>query len=208
MSHANPRAQAVVFDLGMVLIHVAYSRSAQRLAPHCDVDADAVRQALDQSPLLHDFESGRIPFETFAARFRAATGYRGDDALFRRLFGDIFDPLPEMIDFLGGLKREGVPVYLLSNTNEIAVEHVRRAYPFYGLFDAHILSHEVGCMKPMAPIYEAVERASGLPGHGLFFIDDRAENIDAALARGWHGIVHSSAQATMEACRAWLATPR
>ena len=63
-------------------------------------------------------------------------------------------------------------------------------------------------MKPKPAIYEAVERASGLDGPGLFFIDDRAENIDAALARGWHGIVHSNPRDTMEACRAWLATPR
>ncbi len=208
MPPATPSRKAVVFDLGMVLIHVAYSRSAQNLAPHCDVDAPAVQHALDQSPLLHAFESGQIDFDAFVSGFRSVTGYRGDDALFRSLFADIFEPLPEMISFLQELRASGTPAYLLSNTNEIAAEHVRRAYRFYGLFNAHVLSHEVGCMKPKPAIYEAVERASGLDGPGLFFIDDRAENIDAALARGWHGIVHSNPRDTMEACRAWLATPR
>lgn len=100
--------KAVVFDLGMVLIHVAYSRSASALAPHCEVGPDVVQRALDQSPLLHAFESGRIPFSSFVSEFRTATGYRGDDATFRALFADIFHPLPEMIDFLGALRAEGV----------------------------------------------------------------------------------------------------
>ena len=199
--------KAVVFDLGMVLIHVAYSRSAKALAPHCEVGPDVVQSALDQSPLLHAFESGRIPFSSFVSEFRATTGYRGDDATFRALFADIFHPLPEMIDFLGALHAEGVPAYLLSNTNEIAAEHVDRSYPFYRLFNGHVLSHEVGCMKPKPPIYEAVEIMSGLSGPGLFFIDDRPENVEAALARGWHGIVHSDPHATIASCRRWLAGP-
>lgn len=206
MNPALPPRPAVVFDLGMVLISVAYRRAAQALAPLCTVDADAVQRALDQSPLLHAFESGRIPFAAFVGEFRDATGYGGDDATFRSRFADIFEPLPDMIRFLGALRDEGIPTYLLSNTNEIAVEHVARSYPFYRLFHGHVLSHEVGCMKPKEPIYEAVERMAGTAGPNLFFIDDRAENIDAARARGWQGIIHTDARATIEACRCWLAT--
>ena len=206
MTSSPPVRPAVVFDLGMVLISVAYRRAAQALAPLCAVDADAVQRALDQSPLLHAFESGQIPFATFVGKFRSSTGYRGDDATFRAMFADIFEPLPEMIRFLGALRDERIPTYLLSNTNEIAVEHVARSYPFYRLFTGHVLSHEVGCMKPKAPIYEAVERMAGTSGANLFFIDDRAENIDAAHARGWHGIVHNDPLATIQACRRWLAT--
>ncbi len=207
MNPTTTSPRAVVFDLGMVLIHVAYSRSARNLAPFCKVDAAAVQRALDQSPLLHAFESGDISFTTFVESFRSTTGYSGDDTVFRQFFADIFDPLPEMIDFLGQLDAEGIPTFLLSNTNEIAAEHVRRSYPFYRLFDAHVLSHEVGCMKPKPAIYEAVERVSGLQGPALFFIDDRPENIDAALARGWHGIIHRSPSDTIAACRRWLSQP-
>ena len=39
--------------------------------------------------------------------------------------------------------------------------------------------------KPEAAIYAALEEATGLSGAELFFTDDRADNIDAAEARGW-----------------------
>ena len=201
MSPSNRPPKAVVFDLGMVLLHFAFRRAAEALAPHCDEDASFVQRTIDQSPLLHAYESGRIPFAEFLASFRAATGYRGDGPMFRRLFADIFEPFPEMVGFLGQLGAESIPTYLLSNTNEAAVEHVRGTYPFYGLFTGHVLSYEVGCMKPLPPIYETVETLSGLNGPSLFFIDDRAENIEAALARGWHGIVHSDPAVTIAACR-------
>ena len=41
-------------------------------------------------------------------------------------------------------------------------------------------------MKPDAAIYQALEVATGRSSAALLFFDDRADNIDAARARGWH----------------------
>jgi len=45
-------------------------------------------------------------------------------------------------------------------------------------------------MKPDAPIYEAVERMTDRRGPDLIYLDDRPENVEAGLARGWHAILH------------------
>jgi 2-haloacid dehalogenase len=45
----------------------------------------------------------------------------------------------------------------------------------------------MGVTKPSPAIYEGVEADCGVRPGALLFVDDRAENIAAAMARGWHG---------------------
>ncbi len=61
-------------------------------------------------------------------------------------------------------------------------------------------------MKPDAEIYAEAERRFGLDPRTTVFIDDRAENIKAARARGWSGIEHSDYHQTVRRCRHWRVT--
>ena len=63
-------------------------------------------------------------------------------------------------------------------------------------------SYLAGVMKPHADIYAEAERRFGLVPAATVFIDDRADNIEAARARGWAGIVHSGHDSTREALHA------
>ena len=56
-------------------------------------------------------------------------------------------------------------------------------------------------MKPDAGIFAEAERRFGLEPRATVFIDDRPENIDAARARGWQGILHSGHASTVNALR-------
>ena len=90
------------------------------------------------------------------------------------------------------LRQRGLPAFIFSNTNELAAEHIRRTFPFYGNFDGYILSYQHGAMKPDAPLYEVVEHASACRGAEILYLDDRPENIAAGAARGWQVILHES----------------
>jgi HAD superfamily hydrolase (TIGR01509 family) len=57
-------------------------------------------------------------------------------------------------------------------------------------------------MKPHEGIYIEAERRFALEPAETVFIDDRADNIASARARGWHGIVHSGYPTTVTALRA------
>jgi FMN phosphatase YigB (HAD superfamily) len=85
-----------------------------------------------------------------------------------------------------------MPTYVFSNTNELAILHVSRCFPFYNTFDGHILSYEHKSMKPDARLYEVVERMSGHRGSSLLYLDDRPENIAAGAGRGWQVILHET----------------
>ncbi len=104
---------------------------------------------------------------------------------------DIFTPIEPMLALRAALRARGVPLYVLSNTNELAVEFIRAHYPWFAEFDGHILSYEHGAMKPAAALYAATERLSGRRGAELFYFDDRPENVEAARARGWQAVVHT-----------------
>ena len=185
-----PVPQAVVFDLGKVLLDFDYTRAARALSVHSDLPAVEFKRIVDQSPLLHRYESGQMTTVEFITEVRRLTGYRGGDDLFRTAFADIFDEITDMIALQRNLRERGVPTYVFSNTNELAVGHIRRAHAFFGGFDGYIYSHEARCMKPAPGIYEALERLAGLSGADLLYLDDRAENIAAGAARGWRTILH------------------
>jgi HAD superfamily hydrolase (TIGR01509 family) len=90
------------------------------------------------------------------------------------------------------LRRRGIPTYIFSNTNDLAIEHIRRNFPFFQNFDGYIFSYEVGAMKPEAKIYDALEAMTGRRGTDIIYIDDRLENIEAGAARGWRTILHET----------------
>jgi HAD superfamily hydrolase (TIGR01509 family) len=83
-----------------------------------------------------------------------------------------------------------VPLYIFSNTNDLAIGHIRRNFPFFAEFDDFVLSYEHGAMKPDAKLYEVVERLAGRRGGQLLYLDDRIENVEAGRARGWQVIHH------------------
>lgn len=196
-SSESVRPQAVVFDLGKVLLDFDYRIAARALAPQSRFGAEKFKLVLDQSPLLHRYESGEISTAEFFTEVCQLTGYHGSPAEFRAAFGDIFAEILPMIELQRKLHTRDVPTFIFSNTNEIAVRHVRRRFPFFSGFTGYIFSHEVGCMKPGAKIYEAIEAITGKTGADLLYLDDRSENIAAGAARGWQTILHHNPAVTV-----------
>ena len=196
------KPSAVIFDLCKVLLDFDYSITARALADQCAVPAEELRQHIDQSPLLLKYESGDMTTEQFYEIVREAAGYRGDYETFRAAFGGIFAEIPPMVELHRELKAAGIPCYIFSNTNEVAIHHVRSNFPFFAGFDGYVYSHIVGAMKPEAKIYEAIESLTGHKGDDLLYIDDREENILAGRERGWRAIHHTAPETTIAAVRA------
>lgn len=192
-----PIPKAVVFDLGKVLLDFDYRIAARTLAPKSRFDAEEFKRVVDQSPLLHRYESAEIGTAEFFTEVGRLTGFHGTLAEFRAAFGDIFSEIPAMIALHRELRERGVPTFIFSNTNEIAVGHIQERFPFFAHFTGYVYSHEVGCMKPAPKIYEAIEALTGLTGADLLYLDDRAENVEAGAARGWQTILHHDPAVTV-----------
>ena len=185
------KPSVVVFDLGKVLVDFDYSIAGRRIAAQSDLSAAEVQAFLDHSPLLVRYETGQMSRQEFFEIVSDHTGFRGTPGEFGALFADIFSEMPEMIELHAALRGKAVPTYIFSNTNDLAVTHIRRRFPFFSKFDGYILSYEVGAMKPHAKIYEALEAMSGKRGEDILYLDDRRENVEAGAARGWRVILQT-----------------
>jgi FMN phosphatase YigB (HAD superfamily) len=188
-----------IFDLGKVLVDFDYSIAAKKIAARSTKSPADLHAFLGSSPLLVEYESGRLTRQTFYDAIRDAIGFQGDLTEFGSYFADIFSEMPGTIALHAELRRRGFKTFIFSNTNDLAIEHVRRNFPFFKNFDGYIFSYEVGAMKPEAGIYDAMEKMCGKRAEDLIYIDDRAENITAGVARGWRTILHESLEKTRQA---------
>jgi FMN phosphatase YigB (HAD superfamily) len=196
-----------IFDLGKVLVDFDYTIAARKIAARSDKAPADLHAFLGSSPLLVDYESGRLTRQEFYDAVVRAIGFHGDLAEFGGYFAAIFTEIPGTIALHAELRRRGFPSYIFSNTNDLAIEHVRRDFPFFAHFDGYIFSYEVGAMKPLPAIYEAMEKMCGRRGADLIYLDDRAENIAAGAARGWRTILHETPEQTRATLTKWEVLP-
>jgi len=186
----------VVFDLGKVLVDFDYTIAARKIAARSQKSLAEIKVLIEQSRFIIDYEIGRLTRREFYERVREATGFGGTLEEFGDFFADIFTEIPPMIELHSRIRQRGIPTYIFSNTNDLAIEHVRRNFPFFSNFDGYIFSYEVGTMKPDPAIYEALEKLSGRSGADIVYLDDRPENVAGGKVRGWRAILHETPEKT------------
>jgi len=190
---------SIVFDLGKVLVDFDYSIAARKVAARSTKQVPDLQHFLGSSPILQRYESGQLTRQQFFDEMRQTTGFTATLEEFSADFADIFVPIAPMIGLHEELRQRGFLTYIFSNTNDMAIEHVRHNFPFFKHFDGYIFSYEVKSMKPQPKIYEAAETMTGRRGADMIYIDDRAENIEAGAARGWRAVLHESPEKTRRA---------
>ena len=87
------------------------------------------------------------------------------------------------------LKERGCKVYLLGNWGRGEFERAKSRLSFIDFFDDILLSGDCGILKPDPGIFEIAEDRFKLITEQTIFIDDKKENVDAGIDRGWNGIV-------------------
>jgi FMN phosphatase YigB (HAD superfamily) len=102
-----PAPAAIVFDLGKVLIDFDYGLSARHLARTATSTAAQIKDLIDHSSLLFDYEKGHLTSRQFHEAIRQKTGYPGSFDEFAGVFADIFSPIDEMIELHQSLKNQG-----------------------------------------------------------------------------------------------------
>jgi epoxide hydrolase-like predicted phosphatase len=112
--------------------------------------------------------------------------------------------IPEMYELMRDLRQAGIRTCLLSNSwgNN---DYPRDVFP--ELFDAWVISAEVGMRKPEERIFLLAAERLGLPPDQCVFIDDIQANVDAAAALGMAGILHRDPLATTAHLAALLNLP-
>jgi HAD superfamily hydrolase (TIGR01509 family) len=146
---------------------------------------------------IHALERGEMTVPDFESRLavalteRTGTEYE-PQGLLTRMF-ERFEHAHDMSGLVRRARGAGLRTALLSNSwgND---------YPRDGwdeMFDAIVISGEVGMRKPEPRIYEHTLGLLGLPAGACVFVDDMPHNVAAAVEVGMVGVLHTSYDATL-----------
>ncbi len=162
----------------------------------------------DPDGMVARVEKGLVPqaeFERWLAE-RLSPGAPAPiaaDGLKERLFAGL-EPDPPMAAAVGAARAGGIRTGLVSNSwGESGYERDR----FGDVFDAVVISAEVGMRKPDPEIYLLAAERIGVPPAECVFVDDLLHNVDGARSVGMEAIVHRSAEFTLPRLEALLGVP-
>ncbi|WP_319633680.1 HAD family hydrolase [Pelagibius marinus] len=190
---ARQPVEAVVFDVGGVLIDWDPRHLYRKLfddaaamehflsevcSQSWNEQADAGRPTAEiTEELCRDHPDKRPLIESYYARFDEMIDGAYDDS----------------IAIVERLHRQDVPLFVLSNFSAETFPLARRRFPVFDRFSGLVISGEEGMKKPDRRIYELLIERFGLAPARTLFIDDRADNTQAARAAGWQALRFTSA---------------
>jgi len=180
------KIEALLFDLGKVLIDFNFETGVQALHRACSISRDRLEEVLWDETWIRRYERGEITTGEFHSYLCETAALKMDLSRFREVWSSVFLPGLLVSEPLLAALKSKYPLILVSNTNEAHFEFIRDRYPVVDYFDHRVLSYVVGSLKPDRKIFEHAIRLSGFRPDALFFTDDREENVLAAGELGIH----------------------
>ena len=195
----------IIFDLGGVLLDLNM-QSVGQACLHLGINPEllfvtadedntsTVCQGISASKAITDYQIGKMTSEQFLSLVLSycSKGITKEDVI--EAWNACIGTLPkERLDLILELRNKGYHTHLLSNTNDLQWEEIKRlyfstkGYTCEDLFDNVFVSHEVQLAKPDAEIYRHVLRQIGRPAAQCLFIDDALVNVEAAQREGLQG---------------------
>ena len=199
-------ARACVFDAGGTLVHPDWPRLAALAeeAAGRTFGAEEMRRAFGEmlKRVGGQAEGGRVIDQTGRHwTFRAMYGGLGlDEASCDALVGRIDASHaerhvwcgvdPDAARVIGGLRRAGLLVAVISNTEDGRLLDSLDAAGLGGLFDLTVDSHHVGCKKPDPAIFRLALGRLGVAAEDAAFVGDSyAHDALAARAVGMRAVL-------------------
>ncbi len=97
----------------------------------------------------------------------------------------IYEALPGAIGFLDSLKKQDIPIALVTSSNDLKMEHLWMDMPgFKNYFDVIITGDEVKCSKPNPEGYLAAAAALGVNPKRCAVFEDSLQGVKAGKAAG------------------------
>jgi putative hydrolase of the HAD superfamily len=182
----NESIQAIIFDLGNVLIDFDHTIAAQKISRFTDKSPQEIFDLFFDSELTGLFEEGKILPQEFFLKVKEMLNLKLDYETFLPIWNEIFfltDKNRAIYNIASTLKNR-YKVALLSNINVLHFDYLKQNFPIFCAFHHIITSFEVGVRKPHPLIYQkTLELLEALP-QNTFYTDDRPQLIEGAKELG------------------------
>lgn len=197
-----PNIRMIWWDYGRVLfdhltdtfVEELASLSRPRLEPY------EVYAKIHTSGVVMRYDAGQSSTEEFMREMQKLFGFESWSR-FIALWHRSLQPNRLAWKAVMGLHRNGYPQGVISNTNEMQAGYIERELSCGSImiFRPRVYSYQERVAKPDSLIWQRALELSNFeyPNHPPFlpeefvFIDDLAENVEGALACGWHAIHHN-----------------
>ena len=188
--------RALIVDFGGVLTTNVFE-SFRDFCEAEGLEPDAVKRIFRERGeglnLLRQLERGEIAVDEFSARFGPLLGVRETDGIVERLFAGV-QADDRMVEAVRRVKESGRPTGLISNSwGGVSYDRVATD----DLFDAVVISGEVGVNKPEPEIFRLGAERLGVAPEECVFVDDLRENCTGAEAVGMAAILHRGPDTTV-----------
>lgn len=191
--------EAVIFDLGMVLVEIDFQRSFASWAAHAGVDAGDLSSRYTTDEAYERHERGELEGPAY---LQSVGRQLGIDLTPAQWVGGWVDLLLEpvrgieaVIDALQPALKRAV----FSNTNAThAAVFAARYGELLARFDRVFLSHELGMRKPEQRAFERVASELGVAPGRILFLDDNEANLAGARSLGMRTVLVRSIEDTKQ----------
>ena len=180
-----PPATAVVFDLGGVFI----DWDPRHLYRKIFTNESDMERFLEQvcTPTWHAQLDRGVAFSVasqplLTANPRLASLIRAYHDRFREMWGPVSY---EMVALLDRLNDAGHPTYAATNWPGEYWDEAMTTFPFLSTFDGILVSGRIGVAKPSRYFFDILSTTFPITPSQTVFIDDRAENVQAAADAGY-----------------------
>jgi len=176
----------VLFDLGNVIVNVD---KEEALRIFSDITGEPVEKLVDfpESNLEKNFEKGKIAIEDYIAglkrRFNLTNEVNKEELI--EIWASCFKLNEQMIELVKKIDRN-IKKGILSNTNPLHIESIKKNYDIFGYFDYLFFSYDLGYVKPDKRIYTSVMSKLKAKANEIIFIDDLQANLLPAEKIGFH----------------------
>lgn len=201
--------QAVIFDLGGVILNIDYQLTKKAFEKLQVKDFDELYSQARASQLFEKLERGNISNEDFYVELNNCTGLAlSPGEIVTAWNAMLLDYRKDTLKFIEQLK-QSVPIYLFSNTNFIHMDSFMKRFEKISpgkhlneYFTKAYYSCEIGKRKPDPESYRYLLNDIQLMPENILFIDDSKQNVESASLVGLNSI-HLKTGMTVESLPIW-----
>jgi 2-haloacid dehalogenase len=183
---------AVVFDLGGVLIRWDPRHLYRLLMPEDEIDAFLDEVGFDA--WNHEQDAGAPWGPAVEAHAALFPHRRALLAAYPARFPDSLDgPVEGTVAILAELHAAGTRLVALTNWSAETFPHAEAAFDFLALFEGIVVSGREGVAKPDPAVFDLLLSRYDLDPAGTVFVDDSPANVAAAAAAGLTALLFTGA---------------
>lgn len=196
MKNIPKNTEAIIFDLGGVVINIEWQRSVQAFAELTKSSFEELNQLMREQELVQKIETGRLQPEAFRAWFKEQfqNGF-ADEAIDLAWNAMLMDIPLERIEIIKQLALN-YQVMCLSNTNAIHIRAFNRILEessghknLEEIMHRTYYSHDMKTRKPDPESWKIILRENHLRPESVLYFDDNENNHRVATELGLNSVL-------------------